>query len=97
MTESKRILEDRLGTKVQFLAYPNGSVLDVTPKVVGYVQAAGYLAAFTLIEGPCRPGDDLLALKRISASGGFTYQTLAAKLDGLWPFTPRAYLAGSQG
>jgi peptidoglycan/xylan/chitin deacetylase (PgdA/CDA1 family) len=96
VVESKRILEARLGTTVRFLAYPNGSVFDVNPEVVRRVRAAGYLAAFTLIEGACRPGDDLFTLKRISASGAFTYQTLAAKLGGLWPFTPRAYLASSQ-
>jgi peptidoglycan/xylan/chitin deacetylase (PgdA/CDA1 family) len=96
VVESRRILEVRLSTAVRFLAYPNGSVLDVNPEVVRRVRGAGYLAALTLIEGACHPGDDLFALKRISASGAFTYQTLAAKLCGLWPFTPRAYLASSQ-
>lgn len=84
--ESRRILQERLGTDVEFFAYPNGLLQDINQEIIGYVQEAGYLAAVTLIEGVCRPGDDPFTLKRISASGGFTYQTLAAKLSGLWPF-----------
>lgn len=39
-----------------------------------------------LLEGVCCPGDDLFTLKRISTSGGLTYQALATKMLGLWRF-----------
>jgi len=82
--ESRHILQTRLGTDVEFFAYPNGDMEDINEEVMGYVQEAGYRAAVTLREGVCQPGDNLFALRRISTSGGFAFQTLATKMSGLW-------------
>jgi peptidoglycan/xylan/chitin deacetylase (PgdA/CDA1 family) len=84
ISESKRILQTRLGASVDFFAYPNGGAEDINQEIVRYVKEAGYLAAVTLIEGVCRVGEDPFTWRRISASGRFTCQTLATKLSGLW-------------
>lgn len=87
--ESRRILQQRLGVPVDFFAYPNGGPQDFNREVMRCVQQAGYLAAVTLVEGVCRPDDDPFAWRRISVSGGFTRQALAAKVAGLWPTRSR--------
>ena len=87
--ESRQVLQERLEAPVEFFAYPNGGLQDINPEIISYVREAGYLGAVTLLEGTCYPGDYPFTLKRISASDGFSYQSLAAKMHGLWrAFSP---------
>ncbi len=87
--ESREILQQNLDDPIEFFAYPNGGLQDINPEIISYVQEAGYLGAVTLLEGTCVPGDQPYTLKRISASDGFTYKSLAAKMQGLWrKFSP---------
>ncbi len=66
LTESKRLLESKLGGAIDALAYPYGwpgSLDDLTIRVA---RESGYRLAFTSIEGVNRPGStDALAIRRI--------------------------------
>jgi len=63
--DSKKILEDHLGSQVLFLAYPLGAYDD---KVKTMVKEAGYAAACGTNPGKFSPWEDLFALKRIKIS-----------------------------
>jgi peptidoglycan/xylan/chitin deacetylase (PgdA/CDA1 family) len=63
LAESKEIIESRLGRKVEFLAYPNGSISpQMLPTVARY-----YRSAVVTRTGVVKRGDNLLSLKRIHA------------------------------
>jgi peptidoglycan/xylan/chitin deacetylase (PgdA/CDA1 family) len=62
LARSKAVLEKRLGTSVDQLAWPLGIV---DPDLEAAARRAGYVSAFAYAGGPARPGDDPLALPRI--------------------------------
>jgi peptidoglycan/xylan/chitin deacetylase (PgdA/CDA1 family) len=75
--ESKRILEEMLGKKVSYIAYPYG---DYNEEIVNMVREAGYRLAFST-----RPGSELRSgeqffLRRMNVSGFDTLETFKAKL-----------------
>jgi peptidoglycan/xylan/chitin deacetylase (PgdA/CDA1 family) len=78
LTESKRLLEDRLGRPVETLAYPYG---DFSPAIAAAAREAGYRAGFTTIPGlnslagPAGPTDPA-ALRRMNIR----------RHAGLWQF-----------
>lgn len=63
--ESKRILEERLGRKVNAFSYPEGGF---NPKIRQLVIDAGYKAAVATNPGINYPNDDIFALKRLRIS-----------------------------
>ena len=65
LTESKKILEGKLGKSVNFLCYPIGAHDD---RVKDAVRAAGYLGAFGTNPGRFKLNDDIYAIKRIKIS-----------------------------
>lgn len=60
--ESKRILEERLQTPIDYFCYPYGSH---NSRVVEEVRSAGYKVAVTVNRGYAEPDDDPLTLKRV--------------------------------
>ena len=64
---SKKIIEDHLGHKIDYFAYPSGGF---TEKIKGFVQDAGYKAAVTTNRGKYLFNQDLYELKRIHMSTG---------------------------
>jgi len=60
--DSKRILEKRLGEKVNFFCYPYGDYNETTKRIV---KAAGFKGACTIEFGRWKPGDDCFAIKRL--------------------------------
>ncbi|HXG58008.1 MAG TPA: polysaccharide deacetylase family protein [Thermoanaerobaculia bacterium] len=62
LLESKRILENETGRKVEFLAYPYG---DFDGRVASGVANAGYSAALTCEYGRVMRGSDPLRMKRV--------------------------------
>jgi peptidoglycan/xylan/chitin deacetylase (PgdA/CDA1 family) len=62
--ESKRILEEKTGCKINTFAYPNGTQGDFTPKTIDLLRQSGYLAAVTTMRGVNRNGCDLFRLRR---------------------------------
>ena len=70
LADSKRILENRLGRPVKFLAYPCGYTNEYIKK---RVHTEGYRAAFTVNLGNVRPNDDLYALNRVPIFGALPH------------------------
>jgi peptidoglycan/xylan/chitin deacetylase (PgdA/CDA1 family) len=69
IAESKARIERELGRPCDFFAYPFGNPAnDFTGAVKSAVGEAGFRAAFTVVLGLVRPGDDLLALPRFCES-----------------------------
>lgn len=60
--KSKEILDRTLGQDTRFFCYPNGSYNRETLRIL---REAGFVMAFTMEPGWAKPGDNLLALKRI--------------------------------
>lgn len=63
---SKMDLESLLGKPVPYLAYPFGRHDE---RVVAAARQAGYVAAFSVLSGFNRPGDDLFRIRRIDVFG----------------------------
>ena len=67
LTESRRVLEQRLNAPVRLLAYPNGNhTVDTCERA----RQAGYELAFTTIPGRVTRGDDPMTLRRINIHDG---------------------------
>ena len=73
LTGSKNILQNRLGRKIDFLAYPCGFT---NSDIKARVKAAGYRAAFTVELGNVAPGDDIYALNRVPVFGAMPHTML---------------------
>lgn len=88
LTDSKRMLEERLKKKVRAFAYPNGTWND---RVRKQVQAAGFDCAFTVARGWHRRGEDAYTIRRImlhegkvtGLRGEFSPAVLALRLSGV--------------
>lgn len=61
MAGSKRVLERRLGHRIDFLAYPNGSY---NARVARAAAAAGYLMAFTEVLTPAEKSPSIFMVSR---------------------------------
>lgn len=66
LAESRRLLEEKLGHPVHYLAWPRGLYNDTLIKLA---EAAGYDALLTIHDGFNRPGDDLLHIRRTMIDG----------------------------
>jgi peptidoglycan/xylan/chitin deacetylase (PgdA/CDA1 family) len=85
LTESKRRLEDCLGSRVDFLAAPHG-VLD--RRVVRRALAVGYRAVCSTRCWPARPGSTIFT--RITLHRGVQIEEFHGFLTGeLWPYARR--------
>lgn len=82
---SKKILEENLGTKVSFLAYPYGSFDEESFTIL---KEAGYLGACTGLAGLNLPKDNSYRLKRVN---------LPHPKYGLWEFRIRLWRANLYG
>lgn len=63
--ESKKVLEQNLGSQVEAFSYPEGRFND---KIKEFVIAAGYKLAVTTNPGKKFPNDDIFSLKRLRIS-----------------------------
>ena len=91
VSESRRMLEDRLGVVVTSLAYPYGTVRDFSEAVKENLRRAGYRSACTSVNGVNRRSTDLLELRRTKieqADGPIFRRILLGGLDG-WAFVDR--------
>ncbi len=79
---SKRVLEERVGSPVEFLSYPVGGF---TPTVQAIAKRAGYRAACTTNRAASRTTIDAFALRRIKMTDRDAHGLLcAAKLSGYY-------------
>lgn len=89
LSESKGIIESRLGTKVKAFAYPNG---DWSKDLETLVIAAGYKCALSTEKGEFSKGDNAITLKRIGIheamstglSGKFSKHLFACQVGGIF-------------
>ena len=80
--ESKRILEEKLGIKVNYFAYPIGGF---TPKIKKMLIAAGYKGACTTNRGFDKKNKDVFELNRIKFSNKDNSDIILwAKLSGYY-------------
>lgn len=82
LVEPKRILEERLGQPVRFLAYPAGKY---NPSVMAASRAAGYTAAVTVVHGTRHVPGQAFELRRVRAHGADTVGQITQR------FTPAAW------
>jgi hypothetical protein len=85
LTESRRRLEDELGSDIRSLAYPNGTVRDFSPEIERLCAEAGYEAVFSLVPGPARRREALsnpMAIRRIAFYLPDTGRRWRAKVAG---------------
>lgn len=83
LVESKARLEEKLGQKVKFFAYPYGALRDLRTDIVRMVAESGYFCAVTSLSGINDPSRDLHVLRR----------TEIEMTDGMWIF--RKAMAGA--
>jgi len=91
VSESRRILEDRLGIAVTSLAYPFGTLRDFNEGVKGDLRRSGYRSACTSVNGVNSSASDLLELRRTKieqADGPIFRRILSGGLDG-WALVDR--------
>jgi peptidoglycan/xylan/chitin deacetylase (PgdA/CDA1 family) len=63
---SKRVLEEKLSTRVCSIAYPNGGVLDFNDNILREVELSGYKIGFSYISGTNRvPVKNRYAIRRL--------------------------------
>jgi hypothetical protein len=89
--DSRRMLEDRLGLRVDTLAYPYGTLRDFNEHVKLQVARAGYRAACTSVNGVNRRGTDWFELRRTKieqADDRVFRHVVEGHLDG-WYFIDR--------
>lgn len=66
LVDSRRVLEQRLGQPVPYLAWPRGVYNDTLIRIASDV---GYVGLVTIDDGLNRPGDDPLRIKRTMVDG----------------------------
>lgn len=76
--DSKRALEDELGSPLHSFAYPKG---DWNPQVRSLVKDAGFQSAVTIQERPVPEKADWLALPRLCIGGAMNIATFRAALS----------------
>lgn len=77
LVESRRAIEDQLGTRAGVFCYPHG---DFDSRVRSAVRAAGYAAAFSTAVGLTAAGHDGYALPRVKVRPDDSLADFAAKL-----------------
>jgi peptidoglycan/xylan/chitin deacetylase (PgdA/CDA1 family) len=82
LADSKRLLEEKLGQKIQTLAYPVGKAYHFTEETKALTDKAGYKAAFSFITGYSKSKvEDKLSIPRfelLNSTSYFKAQTLMA-------------------
>jgi hypothetical protein len=83
---SKLRIEEKIGCKVKYFAYPFGGISHFTGETIKILQEACFDAALTTVRGACAPGDDLFVLRRIGVDNTVKGHALVTRLSGLWVF-----------
>jgi peptidoglycan/xylan/chitin deacetylase (PgdA/CDA1 family) len=66
ISNSKRMIEERIGETIQVFAYPNGQVGDYDQRAKAILQAHGFRCAVTTQRGMNCVTDDLFELRRVA-------------------------------
>ncbi|MBF0123123.1 MAG: polysaccharide deacetylase family protein [Candidatus Omnitrophica bacterium] len=81
VVKSKKVIEDAIGKKVNYLVYPIGGFSE---QVKNIVRDAGYKAAFATNRGYNRFNRDLFELKRVRFKDSDSDVVLRTKLSGFY-------------
>jgi len=89
---SMELLEEKLGEKISFFSYPNGSRDDFNWEIMQILKDSGFSAAFTLMNGFNDGNTELFALQRVCMTegisvgfnGGFLEPYFASKMAGMF-------------
>jgi peptidoglycan/xylan/chitin deacetylase (PgdA/CDA1 family) len=87
LTDSKKEIEDRLGTATDTFAYPFAFPETNRPfvqRLSEMLAETGYQCCATTRIGRAKPGDDLMQLKRLPANSCDDARLFQAKLDGAY-------------
>jgi peptidoglycan/xylan/chitin deacetylase (PgdA/CDA1 family) len=93
ISESKRTLENALGTRVWALAYPYGDAASVTSREWEMAEQAGFACAFMNVGGGFGAALPRFALPRVHVTAEMGLAELEAHVSGLYN-TLRARLSG---
>jgi len=77
LVEPKAILEQRIGQRVRFMAYPAGKY---NPAVIAATRAAGYQAAVTVLHGTRHAPGSAFELRRVRARGADTVPEIVTRM-----------------
>ena len=91
--ESKRMLEDRLGTSVPFFCYPRGDLNEVVKRIV---RDEGYRAACSTLPGLNDRRIDLFGLRRTYISRHDSAREFAKKMAGAYDLLQTAMILWSR-
>lgn len=88
--DSKRALEQRIGSPTAHFAYPFGQPADCGTTALPFLVRNGYRSASTTVEGVNEPGDDLYQLRRSQVGNERRISMFAFRLNQLFlsPGTP---------
>lgn len=75
---SKKLLEKKLGWRIDHFSYPYGHF---NPQVAALVAAAGFRTAVTALPGVNYPGDNPFVLRRIRITGKYNLERFARALN----------------
>ena len=84
LAESKRVLEDRLGSPVRDFAYPFGKLADCGPLAAEVLARCGYRSAVTTVAGINTPGTSLFELRRVQVGEDSSLATFGFELGRLF-------------
>lgn len=74
---SKEEIEKRIGSQVNYFAYPFGNYRQ---EIIDIVRSVGFKAAFTSERGLIRQGDDPFRINRVSIDSSVTFPMFKARL-----------------
>ncbi len=86
---SKRMIEEKIGQKVDAFAYPYGGEGDFTKEHIEMLKREGFRCSFTTLSGTVRRGDDPFTLRRIAISGTDNFLAFRIKLMDIPPLLKR--------
>jgi peptidoglycan/xylan/chitin deacetylase (PgdA/CDA1 family) len=82
--ESKRALENRIGSPVVHFAYPFGQPADCGTAAIPFLARNGYRSAATTVEGVNEPGDNRYELRRSQVGNERSISMFAFRLNQLF-------------
>ena len=82
--ESKRVLENRLGSPAVHFAYPFGKPADCGTAALPFLVRHGYRSAATTVEGINEPGDNCYQLRRSQVGNERSISMFAFRLNQLF-------------
>ena len=84
LSESKRALEQRIGSPVVHFAYPFGKPADCGTAALPFLLRYGYRSAVTTVEGINEPGDSFYELRRSQIGNERSVAMFAFRLNQLF-------------